>query len=105
MRPIRLKEQHLCDSFQCVNLDRQWRGVADFNCQRSPPTWFERGAVDYHTAAGVGWFAEADTEYILWHVERLNAACKGKAVGRDDAVATLKVDHGEFINGLGVNDG
>src|SRR5258708_5779244 len=54
---VGFKEEDLAETFIRVNLGRQRRGVADFQCHKAFPFRLERRHVHDNSAAGIGRFA------------------------------------------------
>src|SRR5258706_10521601 len=71
---VGFKEEDLAETFIRVNLCRQRRGIADFQCHEAFPFRLERCNVHDNSAAGIRRFAEADRQNVSWDAEVFHRA-------------------------------
>ena len=81
---ITLEEDDLADAFVGIDLAVRVTAVGQLDGEMAPPAWLNRSHVADDSEAGVGGLANADTEYVLGHVELLLDYTECIGVGRED---------------------
>src|SRR5690606_21444699 len=69
------------------------------------PLGFQGRHVDDDAAAGLGAFAQTDSQHTAWNAEILDRAGQGEGVGWNDADVPHEIHERFLVEGLGVNDG